>query len=615
MVMKFGVPALACALTLGLATEGYAQSRAVRVISLSPGVSVKSVRSAAAPSPTGARFAASLATLPLSSAPLSSSPNLITWQQAFNMTDAQAGQTRQGAAPQQTGPRSLAITNQSVYENFPNTADGGVFFGNGLVDVLDDVALPYGITSGVGVTVTSIFAAVGNPGTAAQPIHGVLTIYDKLDYANTTNIARNVIATFPFDADYKGVATVAAGRVAIIEVTPGAATPLVLTHDLGTTGSDASGISNRAPYGVEVALFSDAAHTVPSPNVYPLFSSSTQVQVGRSVDFAFRPASGVFTTNNTSIFAFQGYPSLTNLTLEINGTSPNDLTYNVSSTLNFPALPSGAPRTEPIKITFHDTTDPTAKDFTISGTVTVTDVLTSRGTVASETATLTLTDFKPDNYTVTYSSTGFTPVIVPIAFTTTDNTQTPPVTETQNVYPVVNFVPVPTETVTGSVALEGVSDLSNVSPSAPLGNFTVSFYTPGSIVKGAVPPTTPVYTQSVTLTTTASSENGAYTVTGVPDGTYDVVVKGAKNLAVLSPGVVISATSTTVPNVILPAGDSNNDDSVDSSDFGTLIGAFNTDGSVAGSGYDPTVDFNFDGLVDSSDFGLLIGEFNNTGAI
>ena len=57
------------------------------------------------------------------------------------------------------------------------------------------------------------------------------------------------------------------------------------------------------------------------------------------------------------------------------------------------------------------------------------------------------------------------------------------------------------------------------------------------------------------------------------------------------------------------------DKSVDASDFGTLIGAFNTDGAISGSGYDPTVDFNFDGLVDSSDFGLLIGEFNNTGAI
>ena len=93
-----------------------------------------------------------------------------------------------------------------------------------------------------------------------------------------------------------------------------------------------------------------------------------------------------------------------------------------------------------------------------------------------------------------------------------------------------------------------------------------------------------------------------------------MLIKGVKNLAVLSPNVVVSATSGTVPLAILPAGDSDNNNMVDSSDFGTLIGAFNTDGSVPGSGYDPTVDFNFDGLIDSSDFALLIGEFNNAGA-
>ena len=62
----------------------------------------------------------------------------------------------------------------------------------------------------------------------------------------------------------------------------------------------------------------------------------------------------------------------------------------------------------------------------------------------------------------------------------------------------------------------------------------------------------------------------------------------------------------------LPAGDTNNDNSVDSSDFGVLIGAFNSDVTIGG--YDYRADLNQDGTVDSSDFGLLIGEFNNTGA-
>ena len=169
------------------------------------------------------------------------------------------------------------------------------------------------------------------------------------------------------------------------------------------------------------------------------------------------------------------------------------------------------------------------------------------------------------------------------------------------------FAPIAGATVTGRVSLEGVPDLSAVSPSAPLGTFTVTFRTAGTA--------TVVKTATVTLAVTAGSANGTFSVSGVPAGTYDVIIKGRKNLAVLSAGVVVGATTGTVPLVSLPAGDSNNDNFVDSSDFGTLIGAFNTDGSIAGSGYDPTVDFNFDGLVDSSDFGLLIGEFNNAGAM
>ena len=163
------------------------------------------------------------------------------------------------------------------------------------------------------------------------------------------------------------------------------------------------------------------------------------------------------------------------------------------------------------------------------------------------------------------------------------------------------------EPVTGSVKLEGVPDLTAVSPNAPLGVFDVQFRSPGS--------TSPTFEfKNVTLTPSTNKAIGTFSVSVLP-GTYDVWIKGSKNLAVLTPGVVISATGGTVSPVTLPAGDTNNDNFVDSSDFGTLIGAFNTDSSIAnGSGYDPTADLNFDGVIDSSDFGLLIGEFNNAGA-
>ena len=118
----------------------------------------------------------------------------------------------------------------------------------------------------------------------------------------------------------------------------------------------------------------------------------------------------------------------------------------------------------------------------------------------------------------------------------------------------------------------------------------------------------------VSLAATAGSASGTFAASAVPAGTYDVAIKGAKNLRVVLRNVVVSGSPAALPNVLLPAGDANGDNSVDSSDFGVLIGAFNTDGSLPGNGYDPTADFDCDGLVDSSDFGLLIGEFNTQGA-
>ena len=160
-------------------------------------------------------------------------------------------------------------------------------------------------------------------------------------------------------------------------------------------------------------------------------------------------------------------------------------------------------------------------------------------------------------------------------------------------------------TVSGIVALEGILDLTQISPAAPLGTFHVSFRTPGT--------TTEVYGTEVTLTTIAGSPTGTFTVNNVLPGTYDVAIKGVKNLRVVLPKQIISG-NIFLPDVLLPAGDANNDNSSDSTDFGILIGAFGGDATVVGSGYDPSADFNFDGSVDSTDFGLLIGEFNNMGS-
>ena len=151
-------------------------------------------------------------------------------------------------------------------------------------------------------------------------------------------------------------------------------------------------------------------------------------------------------------------------------------------------------------------------------------------------------------------------------------------------------------TVSGTVTLEGA-----VNPAQPL-----------TFIFRDVATGNPLLTRTQTLAPVVGASSGTFQFTGLPAAKYNLAIKGAINLRKVVP---VSTVSGDVKNVvaILPAGDANNDNSVDSTDFGILIGAFNTSASVPGSGYDATADFNFDGLVDSTDFGLLIGEFNNVG--
>ncbi len=117
----------------------------------------------------------------------------------------------------------------------------------------------------------------------------------------------------------------------------------------------------------------------------------------------------------------------------------------------------------------------------------------------------------------------------------------------------------------------------------------------------------------ITLTANGLNQpNGSFATAGIPANRYTVHIKGAKWLA---QNIAFDATVSSLPNsaVTLRAGDSNNDNSVDSSDFTALIGSYNSDKTISGSGYDPTADFNDDGSVDSTDFTLLIGNFNAAG--
>ncbi len=152
----------------------------------------------------------------------------------------------------------------------------------------------------------------------------------------------------------------------------------------------------------------------------------------------------------------------------------------------------------------------------------------------------------------------------------------------------------PTFTLSGTVALEGI----NPQAAAQSVGFTLVPVGGGTTYYLAenIPPT------------------GEFTLNNIPAGQYQVHIKGDLWLAVNALNTDLSAADYTAINVTLPAGDANNDNSVDSTDFTALIGAFNSSAAIPGSGYDAKADFNCDGFVDSSDFTLLIGEFNNVGA-
>ena len=122
------------------------------------------------------------------------------------------------------------------------------------------------------------------------------------------------------------------------------------------------------------------------------------------------------------------------------------------------------------------------------------------------------------------------------------------------------------------------------------------------------------FTCSATLTASAGADTGVFTLSHIPAATYTVSVKGAKWLQKNAPITVSNAPAAPSNlTVALLTGDANNDNSIDATDFGVLVGAYNSDLAVPGSGYDSAADFNCDGVVDATDFGLFVGNYNRMG--
>ena len=159
----------------------------------------------------------------------------------------------------------------------------------------------------------------------------------------------------------------------------------------------------------------------------------------------------------------------------------------------------------------------------------------------------------------------------------------------------INLVP-SSVTISGTVTLEGVSDPSTTAVTT---NAVTFIFTPTG---GGSP---------VTVTQTLGA-GGSFSVSNLPAASYSVNIEGDKWLSATTTADA-SLTNVSGITVTLLAGDANNDNTVDASDFGLLVTAYNSSVSVPGSGYDPAADFNNDGSVDATDFGLLVGNYNTTG--
>ena len=119
------------------------------------------------------------------------------------------------------------------------------------------------------------------------------------------------------------------------------------------------------------------------------------------------------------------------------------------------------------------------------------------------------------------------------------------------------------------------------------------------------------FTRTATLTPSGpGSSAGYFALTDIPQQSYEVHIKGPKWLA--TNGLVdTTAGNVTGMFAFLRAGDANDDNSCDTTDFGILVGTWNL--SLGDAGYDDRADFNCDLSVDTTDFGLLVGNYNVTG--
>lgn len=143
----------------------------------------------------------------------------------------------------------------------------------------------------------------------------------------------------------------------------------------------------------------------------------------------------------------------------------------------------------------------------------------------------------------------------------------------------------------GSIQLEGRSDYSTTA--------TVSLYEVGTNQLVAEYPDV------------STNITGAFTISDLAEGTYDVYVKATSHLATKQT-VTMAAGNNQVDFGEQAAGDTNQDNEISLLDFSLLAGSYNL--SLGDEGYVEGADFTGDGVVNIFDFSLLAINYLESGA-
>jgi hypothetical protein len=112
---------------------------------------------------------------------------------------------------------------------------------------------------------------------------------------------------------------------------------------------------------------------------------------------------------------------------------------------------------------------------------------------------------------------------------------------------------------------------------------------------------------------TTSDEHGRTVVAGVPQGVYDLYVRGRTSLDNVAQARTLTADDAPIHVGLLAEGDANLDGHIDILDFSLLASSY---GLAEGQpGYDPRADFDGDGAVGLLDFSLLASNYGMAGPL